>query len=398
MRGHEVAQGDERWFPRPADVIAYNLMEAMRQPSCPICGLLREGEERFLFSLFWENVNSPHVRKRLRESLGFCETHSRAVRQAVSHPWVGLLGIAILYRDFAQTVVARLRRPAPLYARLFVRENRRVLRLLSPEARCWLCEQSEERERTYLGALIAGLDASPALRDRYAASHGLCLAHAEQAAHAARTEKARGVLGAVAVRQAQADDPDAILDWLLCRSSTADAPLSTRLDMRCPGCRAEAMADQQFLAALTPEDLARVWRRLCPDHRSQATRWTLRRYGGGFAYDLAQQVLAPAGPEPFGCPMCAHGRNAAQAALAAASDEAHERGCLPHARLALETATPEDARAWAGAIADRLDEIGRDLGEVIRKHDYRFADEPLGAEADAWLRALMLFAGEEVGG
>lgn len=398
MRNREIAQGDERWFPTPADIIAYNLMDAMRQPSCPICALMRRAEERFLFSLFWENVNSPHVRKRLRDSLGFCQTHTRAVRQAVNHPWVGPLGIAILYRDFAHTVLEAVSKPAPLYARLFGKENHRMVSLVSPKKRCWLCEQSEERERTYLGALVAGLDASPALRARYGESHGLCLAHAERASRAARSNGARRVIAAVASQQAQRDDPDAAGDLLLCQCGAADMTASTRLEMHCPGCRAEAVAEQEFLQAITPEDLTRAWPRLCPNHRGQVTLWTLRRYGGGFACDLVEQTLATEEAERYECPMCVHARNAAWAALAAAGDSARDAACLPHVRLALETATHADARAWASAIASRLESMTRDLSELIRKHDYRFSDEPLGEERDSWLRALVFFGGEKVDG
>ncbi|MDH7487937.1 MAG: DUF6062 family protein [Anaerolineae bacterium] len=398
MERRRVIQGDERWFPTPADIIAYNLMEAMRQPPCPICGLMRRAEERFLFSLFWENVNSPHVRKRLRDSLGFCATHTRAVRQAVNHPWVGPLGIAILYRDFAQTVLEGVSRPAPLYARLFARENHRVLRLLSPTKPCWLCEQSEERERTYLGALVAGLDASPALRERYGVSHGLCLAHAERTIHTARSGEARRVIATAAARQAQRDNSDAIANLLLCQCGAADITASTRLEMQCPGCHAEAMAEQEFLQAITPEDLARIWLRLCPTHQGQATLWTLHRHGSEFAYDLVKQTLAASESEPYDCPMCDHAHNAAWAALETAGDEARERACLPHARLALETSTPPEARTWTAAIAARMGPLVRDLGELIRKHDYRFSDEPLGKEKDSWLRALVFFGGERVNG
>jgi hypothetical protein len=36
-----------------------------------------------------------------------------------------------------------------------------------------------------------------------------------------------------------------------------------------------------------------------------------------------------------------------------------------------------------------------DLAAFCRKHDYRFTHEPWGAEADAWLRASALLAGQE---
>ncbi len=41
----------------------------------------------------------------------------------------------------------------------------------------------------------------------------------------------------------------------------------------------------------------------------------------------------------------------------------------------------------------RLECLQRDLESFIRKLDYRFADEPYGPEADAWRRAVSLYAG-----
>jgi hypothetical protein len=34
------------------------------------------------------------------------------------------------------------------------------------------------------------------------------------------------------------------------------------------------------------------------------------------------------------------------------------------------------------------------LGEVIRKSDYRFKDEPRGEESGVWLRAITAMSGE----
>jgi len=35
------------------------------------------------------------------------------------------------------------------------------------------------------------------------------------------------------------------------------------------------------------------------------------------------------------------------------------------------------------------------LSEFIRKNDYRFRDEPVGEEGDAWLRAIAALAGAQ---
>jgi len=70
--------------------------------------------------------------------------------------------------------------------------------------------------------------------------------------------------------------------------------------------------------------------------------------------------------------------------------------CLPHFRQALVYATKaaefDSLIAWESSA---LTQIEGELGEFIRKHDYRFADEPIGTEGDAWQRAVALFSGEE---
>ncbi len=111
--------------------------------------------------------------------------------------------------------------------------------------------------------------------------------------------------------------------------------------------------------------------------------------------------LAPTGP----CPVCVLGEETAarygavllndikepevQAALAQAGGL-----CIPHLRFVL-------ARAGLSGKGPELLEVHRriwialqgELEEFLRKNDYRFVDEPMGAERDSWLRALYLLAG-----
>jgi hypothetical protein len=68
--------------------------------------------------------------------------------------------------------------------------------------------------------------------------------------------------------------------------------------------------------------------------------------------------------------------------------------CLPHLREVLgrargrETAT---LRSWQLAACR---DLRGQLDELIRKHDYRFQGEPIGAEGDAWVRAVAQVVGE----
>ena len=68
--------------------------------------------------------------------------------------------------------------------------------------------------------------------------------------------------------------------------------------------------------------------------------------------------------------------------------------CWPHVRR-LAAWQPRHAHLPAILEAQRacLEGLQRDLESFIRKLDYRFADEPYGREADAWRRAVSLYAG-----
>lgn len=68
--------------------------------------------------------------------------------------------------------------------------------------------------------------------------------------------------------------------------------------------------------------------------------------------------------------------------------------CWPHVqRLAAWQPRHENLPSVLKAQRVNLERLQRDLESFIRKLDYRFADEPYGREADAWRRAVSLYAG-----
>jgi hypothetical protein len=68
--------------------------------------------------------------------------------------------------------------------------------------------------------------------------------------------------------------------------------------------------------------------------------------------------------------------------------------CLPHLRRALCAAPDEDAFAAVRDVAIAGEErLVQQLREIIRKHDYRFRDEPSGPERGAAERAVQHAAG-----
>jgi hypothetical protein len=166
--------------------LSYKLLEACREPGCPICRLEQQGVERYLDSQFYENVNSPPWREHLRASQGFCHEHA----------WLGVnkrlgdaLGFSIIYHDIVNSLLrswdergssARTsgRRASVLGqgSESLRKRVEGVLASLSPRKRCPACDQREELRRNFVSALIADLP-MPEVREALQDSEGLCLPH-----------------------------------------------------------------------------------------------------------------------------------------------------------------------------------------------------------------------------
>lgn len=166
--------------------IVYNLLEACRAEGCPICRLEQKSVERYLDNQFYENVNSPKWRDRLRPSLGFCREHA----------WLGArkrlgdaLGYSIIYRDIINSILTHwdeVSSPThPPRGRRALREQisepsrnliERVRKALTAHKRCPVCEHRDETTHTHLSVLVEELKTSE-MRTALQASEGLCLPH-----------------------------------------------------------------------------------------------------------------------------------------------------------------------------------------------------------------------------
>lgn len=166
-------------------VTSHKLMEACREPGCPICRLEQQGVERYLDNQFYENVNSPAWRDHLRASQGFCHEHA----------WLGVekrlgdaLGFSIIYHDLVNNLIGSLndsssaratRRRASVLAPIPESMRSRVegvLDVLTPRKQCPACEHREELRRSLLSVLVEDLP-TPAMMEALQASEGLCLPH-----------------------------------------------------------------------------------------------------------------------------------------------------------------------------------------------------------------------------
>lgn len=155
----------------------FNLLEACREPGCPLCRLETKSVERYLDNQFYESVNSPKWRETLRASLGFCHEHA----------WLGVnkrlgdaLGYSIIYHDLITSLLKQLSDGAPPQAsprRASLRERiNKIMDIFTPHKPCPVCVKRDETRRTLIHTLvneIKTLQMVEALR----ASNGFCLAH-----------------------------------------------------------------------------------------------------------------------------------------------------------------------------------------------------------------------------
>ena len=166
--------------------LTYKLLEACREPGCPICRVEQRGVERYLDNQFYENVNSPAWRDQLRASQGLCHEHA----------WLGVnkrlgdaLGYSIIYHDIVNSLLRSLNeepRPARTPGRRasilgqgsesLRKRVEGVLALLTPQKRCPACAHRDEVTRDLLSVLAEGLSTAE-VQEALEASDGLCLPH-----------------------------------------------------------------------------------------------------------------------------------------------------------------------------------------------------------------------------
>ena len=161
------------------NVLSYKIIEACREPGCPICRLEQQGVERYLDQQFYENVNHPAWRDRLRASHGFCHEHA----------WLGVnrrlgdaLGFSIIYHDIIHSLFNSLEkntgsgRGSRRGQESLRKRVETVLAALKPRKRCPACEHRDKLTRGLLLALVEDIR-TPEMIEALRASEGLCLPH-----------------------------------------------------------------------------------------------------------------------------------------------------------------------------------------------------------------------------
>ena len=168
-----------------ATITTYKLLEACREPGCPVCRMEQAAVERYLDAQFYENVNSPQLRDWLCASLGFCHEHAWLT---VDKHLGDALGFAIIYHDVLDSTLERLGKNVPAgsarrWANLLKRVPEQVSALVqkalyafTPKKHCPACHQRDEMTHIIVSTLVEEL-AQPEMAEALRASDGLCLPH-----------------------------------------------------------------------------------------------------------------------------------------------------------------------------------------------------------------------------
>ncbi len=178
------------------DRLAFDLLDALRQPGCPVCRLTHQAARRYLDGISYEMVNDPDVRQELRDSLGYCAVHGQE--------WLRLqdaLGTAIIYRDvlnhLLQTMQAQAQAASTtsdsestqadnglldrlqnmLASRPKSEAGRALAEALEPASPCPVCSHTLKIEESLAASFAAALANRQFMEAYRRHEMGLCLPH-----------------------------------------------------------------------------------------------------------------------------------------------------------------------------------------------------------------------------
>ncbi len=123
-------------------IVYVSIVDAVEGHGCPICRLLVRAEEELMKSILYEQVNDPHTRERIRESLGFCPYHTWMISDIISRE-LGIdgLGASIIYLDILFTYMNNM-------------NNLTRSTLRDYNNKCIICEYLGEFEDIYLSEFV----------------------------------------------------------------------------------------------------------------------------------------------------------------------------------------------------------------------------------------------------
>jgi hypothetical protein len=175
---HSVANPSSKF------ITYFQLLDAFKEPGCPVCTRLEQGALKALDGLMYEQVNDPFTRDRLVESHGFCNWHAWMLPSVHN----SALGVALIYKHLLQETLEHLEaasrevQPRGRWQRVWERltgsrkEPLPILAWRSKKRPCYLCTFARRSEQDDLKTILEFIG-EPEFTEAFDRSAGLCLPH-----------------------------------------------------------------------------------------------------------------------------------------------------------------------------------------------------------------------------
>ena len=178
--------------------------KALKRRGCPVCQVLREWEQRSLFSFLYEGMMSPPFCQKFLDGGGFCARHFFMVTHLGTNFWsVGAFEVANLCVPLVAKAIMGITRSAksrskPRAGLLFRRPARS--QPIAPGHGCIFCLEIRDTEQGLIGVLEKLADEEDF--GRQISANGLCLRHGRKAMESWKQASKRGWLQDLMLRHA----------------------------------------------------------------------------------------------------------------------------------------------------------------------------------------------------
>ena len=157
----------------------FNLLDALKEKGCPVCNLVQKTIHMSMDSFLYELVNDPSVRKKIRKSLGFCNTHAWQLQKFGDG-----FGLSIIYNELLGILNDRISSTDSKKDAINIKALLKELAVGRTKANyqekskafCPVCNDLRDCEKRYITAFIEGFSEAE-FRVAFGGSFGLCLPH-----------------------------------------------------------------------------------------------------------------------------------------------------------------------------------------------------------------------------
>jgi len=165
------------------DLVYIGFKEGFKSRGCFICNIVYDYTIHYLDTLLYENVNSITTRKKIYDSLGFCNRHAWLLKAIETSRYRDTMGESIIYAGLAEKIIHDIEKvqvkEKSIIANFKKKEKLRgkhFARKLSPINSCYVCTNEEENAKRYLDYFSINFN-EPEIMDFYLNSDGLCYRH-----------------------------------------------------------------------------------------------------------------------------------------------------------------------------------------------------------------------------